>query len=1082
MDIWTILGLEGKTEDKEVIQEAYMERLMHVNPEDDPEGFQKLRAAFEEAMKIADGKGAEEPEEQFDDTEEGHFMKDLDAVFKDFQKRIDPENWRELMNRDVVVRLDMKETIREKVLSYLMRHYLIPHNVWQVIVETFSIDEKIDELSEQFPRDFLEYAVNNAHYDDALDYTRFEEAGDYPYDKYIDLALHLHRTMNTPDCGDLEPQFEELFSMGLTHPFGLIEHVRYLVLKKDFDRAKFEAEPIIEEYEDMSIARIMMAEIHSRSEDYATAREWYEKTLEIAPDFYSAKLGLAECIMHEGDYADAKKRFKDLLGINRFDTYVHAMLTQCNEKLIEEMRAKFEENPADTANDIELIWSLYQNYLFDDAIQVLEEMPVPEDAMIMDYHYLYGRVLLQKDEYQKAADQFLAWIKDYEIHKDDDAPKEVMDRNHDRRALSYYFVAECYLELDEKVGNPLALEQALEYNETAIKNTALIERDDDSGMCFTQRSMILNRMKQFEEAVDYAEKAVSVEQNNYDAYLQMGYALQCMHQYKDAIRAYSDAIYYCPYYVKPYIDLMSLYEEVDAYEAMEDVLNDFLKREVPSTWIKVYQSKILRRKKDLNGALAIITQAATDMEDEEKNDVQQKDQVYHEKALVHYYRDEYDDALKALEKARELKPESPRYFFFTGNVYFEKQEYENAIRFFEIARDMDKENVNPLFRLAACVREMRQYDKAKEYLEEVRKIAPDHYMLHGNLGEVLEDAGDFEGALAEYSLQMEADPTSYYAISRGLMNFRLGFEQEAAEDFEQACELDKGNGYSYYNRARVYMASNHLEEAIDLLKKAILVSEGHVPKIFYRYLARCYSRLHDMDNLEKTVYEAKRLGLIDDDTVADTLLEAYTTAGYPERAEKLLKNSPDIYYNTCVKVILKKQNLMLLEMSLARDYKSNGGAYRAYARVLMLRGKYKQAAAIWEEYHKEFRSSNTLPLAYCYKKMGAEAKLDEVLRVLEEKEKQNLSDYQSRKHGFFQLAMCAYLRGQYTKTREYLQEMENSAICDFCRESACYEVDLVKALLAQADNDKNTAMVYFAKAYENCKNDFAVFAGLGGKL
>ena len=387
-----------------------------------------------------------------------------------------------------------------------------------------------------------------------------------------------------------------------------------------------------------------------------------------------------------------------------------------------------------------------------------------------------------------------------------------------------------------------------------------------------------------------------------------------------------------------------------------------------------------------------------------------------------------------------------------------------------------------MFRLAACVREMRQYDKAKEYLEEVRKIAPDHYMLHGNLGEVLEDAGDFEGALAEYSLQMEADPTSYYAISRGLMNFRLGFEQEAAEDFEQACELDKGNGYSYYNRARVYMASNHLEEAIDLLKKAILVSEGHVPKIFYRYLARCYSRLHDMDNLEKTVYEAKRLGLIDDDTVADTLLEAYTTAGYPERAEKLLKNSPDIYYNTCVKVILKKQNLMLLEMSLARDYKSNGGAYRAYARVLMLRGKYKQAAAIWEEYHKEFRSSNTLPLAYCYKKMGAEAKLDEVLRVLEEKEKQNLSDYQSRKHGFFQLAMCAYLRGQYTKTREYLQEMENSAICDFCRESACYEVDLVKALLAQADNDKNTAMVYFAKAYENCKNDFAVFAGLGGKL
>ena len=1081
MDIWRILGLEGKTEDKDVIQEAYMERLMHVNPEDDPEGFQQLRSAFEEAMKLADGK-AEDNEEHFDDSEEGRFMQEVDAVYKDFQKRIDPEVWKELMNRDIVVRLDMKDKICESVLSYLMRHYLLPHDVWGVIVDTFSIRENIDELSEQFARDFLEYAVNNATYDDMLDYKRFEEVGDYPYDHYIDLVLSIHRALNSPDFETLQPRFDELFSLGLTHPFGLIEHVRFLAMKKEYDMAKFEAGPIIEEYEDMPMARVMMAEIAMRTEDYETAREWYNKVLEIAPESYSAKLGLAECIMKEGDYAEAKKQFKDLLGINRFDTYVHSLLTQCNEKMIDEMRSKFEEDPDDTANSIELIWSLYQNYMFDDALKILEEMKVPEDAMIMDYHYLYGRVLLQANRFAESKENFLNWIKDYEIHKDDDAPKEVMDRNHDRRALAYYFVAECDLETDEQHADPLALEQALTYNEIAIKNTALIDRDDDSGMCYTQRAMILNRMKQFEEAVDYAEKAVDIEKNNYDAYLQMGYALQAMRQYKDAIRAYSDAIYYCPYYVRPYIDLMSLYEEVDAYEAMEDVLNDFLKREVPSTWIKVYQSKILRRKKDMNGALEIINQAVTDMADEEKNDVQQKDQVYHEKALVHYYRDEYDEALKALEKARELKPESPRYFFFTGNVYFEKREYENAIRFFEIARDMDKENVNPLFRLSACARELRQYDKAREYLEEVRKIAPDHYMLHGNLGEVLEDMGDYEGALAEYSLQLDADATSYYAISRGLMNFRLGFEQEAADDFQQACDLDPGNGYAYYNRARIYMASNHLEEAISLLEKAILVSEDRVPPIFFRYLARCYSRLKNMDMLEKTLGRAKKAGAVNDDAINDTLMEAYTTGGFVERAEKLMKTYPDVYYSTLVKAILKKQNLMLLEMSLAKEYKKNGGSYRAYARVLMLRGKFKQAINVWEEYHKAFRSSNTLPLAYCYKQIGAEAKLDEVLRALEEREKQELSDYQGRKHAFFQLAMCSYLRGNYTKTQEYLDEMKNSAICDFCRESGCYEVDLVEALLAQARKDKAGATIHYAKAFEICKNDFAVFAGLGGKL
>ena len=81
--------------------------------------------------------------------------------------------------------------------------------------------------------------------------------------------------------------------------------------------------------------------------------------------------------------------------------------------------------------------------------------------------------------------------------------------------------------------------------------------------------------------------------------------------------------------------------------------------------------------------------------------------------------------------------------------------------------------------------------------------------------------------------------------------------------------------------------------------------------------------------------------------------------------------------------------------------------------------------------------------------------MDEVLRVLEQNEKKNLNDYQGRKHAFFQLAMCSYLRGNYSKTQEYLEEMKNAAICDFCRESGCYEVDLVEALLAQAQENRS---------------------------
>lgn len=59
MDIWEILGIP-ETEDLDAIRRAYAKKLKEVHPEEDPEGFQRLHAAYQTIRRLA--RGMEEPD------------------------------------------------------------------------------------------------------------------------------------------------------------------------------------------------------------------------------------------------------------------------------------------------------------------------------------------------------------------------------------------------------------------------------------------------------------------------------------------------------------------------------------------------------------------------------------------------------------------------------------------------------------------------------------------------------------------------------------------------------------------------------------------------------------------------------------------------------------------------------------------------------------------------------------------------------------------------------------------------------------------------------------------------------------
>lgn len=875
-EAFRILQME-RTDDEAAIKKQYRALLPLHNPEDDPEGFKALREAYELALHPP----KEEEKEEADD-EIGRWLKRVEAVYLDMNKRRDPGEWEELLRDPLCEGLDTAFETRERLLVFIMEHQYLPHPVWLRLNELFRFVEEQEDLLEKFPPNFIEYVTYQCENETFGNYDLFEyEGGDLPdYDKWITDFYALNRHVSSiensveqarPEGGDqeqrsgpihfftgteilhdnedLKKQYDEalkeadqLALSGIKHPYLDVERLRLAMIPED-------GGPLPDGESIPDLSRRLLKKYGSdhyvgriAGEGLASAGEWEEalpvwkKIQEEAPERSSVYFDIAGYHFSKGDFETAENIIREHISGLNGSLKVKNFFLRVQQMRDEAYLKRLEEDPDDLGAWIEMCWSRFHSDRIKETYDLLEQKSyVPGTSEYYDYVDMKGRCLLEMEQYEEA----LIWLKKWE-----QALEELPDDGSDKYAkrkktLGYqrFVLAECYGHLALERPDKSLYETAIQYVSGAI------EVEDDESMILPYRDLkqrIMLRAGQYREVVDECDVRIRQDRNDLPAYLRRQEAYYRLRNGQGVVDDYHSIMALYKDYYRPYLLALRVFLAFHQEEDAQSVLNAVKENEITHPAIDMEELRLLRRLQEKEGGAESFLKKASSMLEELKEKPQEKDlmqdpedvvtpdHVYFEMAGAAVERDEMDEGLRLCDERIGEGTKLRGFYMLRANILRLKNEYDRALGAYREILEKDSDNVMAWYYMGLSFR-----GKGGQYEEEIRC---------------------FKKAL---ELDPEED-RAVYELARTYQNRYLRYQalvdyENAKKQFDRLVELNP-TAFVYSARADLLRYSGDLDAAIADLRMALEKSEGDESDDSFRLY-----RIGDLEFLQRHTDKAEAI-------------------------------------------------------------------------------------------------------------------------------------------------------------------------------------------------------------------------------
>lgn len=799
-ECFLVLGLEP-TKDERMIKNAYREKLAVTNPEDDPEGFKRLRAAYEAACVYA--KSSDEEEEtqaERDTTPSGLWVEKVADIYADIHARQNLELWEALFDDDIFMALEEEENCRWKLLRFLMDHFRLPTAVWKLLNEKLNLTADAGKLRESFPADFINFVVSRCERGEDIEFELFEGADDADYDLFINYYDRCWQALQEEKPEEAAKLLEEAAGLHIYHPTMEICRGNLLYAQDKKSEAGAFVRALYQKYPDNSMVSYNTAEMLWKLEERDEAADIYLKLKAENDKHYMANLRLTEWYYDKGEYAEAKKCAESVLSSGADDSFME-LLTRVNSKLEKDLERRFLEEQ-DWEAGLELCWCYLQDGKTSRGIRLatrIEKSVTAEKEA--EYNGLLAKLFVEEAEFEDAIYMAGVWEKLLQEKLLSDESEEEKEKDRDRIRQAYMIRMQCYKSLGYK---------EKEYFEKAIEEIEAVETGTprDIGL-WLEKAQIYMEMEEYDKGLELTSRMIE----EYHVYAAAATAMEIYRRQWEAGGVVQNAricIQNFPGYIRAYEHLGRVYLDLKETEALKELLEEAERNKIESPYLEAYRYQLTKKPPEVD----VLNRRLDEFQKKFQDKLDEGEMVYYEMGL----------------------PVITEYLYWYPGAYM-------------------------LRRRASFHKSGRQMEKALEDYEKALIDEPANSYIHNGMSVIYVLTGDYERALVSLKKailygDLEWTAVLYYHMARIYM--MLGDNEQALVWFRYYDKTAGKDAGHLRNMAECLARLGRTEEAAEKIAAFYRKEDGTFYDGYYRSLVNIYHTARDREQMHRVLEEWNR--------------------------------------------------------------------------------------------------------------------------------------------------------------------------------------------------------------------------------